>query len=153
MFTLKNMNNVLSEIKGLKQRSVFSVRKNALAYNLSKMNSQHRGAIVEKMIRDMLIRQGKMVKHIGGNHSFDMEVDGKKVEVKSSLPHIVHTKKGKTFIYRFQNIKTKFFDQIILVYITPNGLRMKVFSRKNMVKILRKNKYYSNGKTYTTKAA
>ena len=153
MFTLRDMNRVLPEIKGLSRKTVFSMKKSALSYSLSQMSSQHRGATIEKMVRDILVRQGNKVKYIGGNNSFDMEVNGQRLEVKSSMPYVVPTKKGATFIYRFQNIKTKFFDRIILVYITPNGLEMRGYSNKTMTKMLRKNKYYSNGKTYTVSVA
>lgn len=155
MFTLKHMNSVLGEIKGLSKtkRSVFSERKNALSYRLSKENSQHRGAIVEKMIRDLFIMQGKRVKYIGGNNSFDMMVDGQRVEVKSSLPMVIPTKRGNTLLYRFQNIKTNYFDQIILVYITPRGLVVKSFSQNQMTRMLIGSKYYSNGQTYSAKVA
>lgn len=153
MFTLKHMNRVLGEIKGLKKKSVFSIKKNALAYNLSQMNNQHRGAIVEKMVRDILIKHGKKVEHIGGNHSFDMRVDGRRVEIKSSMPCVVPNKNGGTLIYRFQNIKTQYFDKIILVYITPKGLIMKQYDKRTMAKMLKRHKYYSNGKTFTAKAA
>jgi hypothetical protein len=112
------------------------------------MNSQHRGAIIEKMIRDRFIMQGKRVKYIGGSNSFDMLVDGERVEIKSSLPQVIPTKKGHTLFYRFQNIKTKYFDKIVLVYVSPNGLRVKTFTKKTMMKMLRKSKYYANGKMY-----
>ncbi len=146
MFTLKHMNKVLGEIKGLGNKSVFSLKKNRLCYSLSKLNNQHRGAIIEKMVRDRLIMQGMRVKYIGGTNSFDMLVNGQRVEIKSSLARSVCCN-GKYF-YSFQNIKTKNFDKIILVYISPNGLKMKTFSKKAITKILSKNKYYSNGKTY-----
>jgi hypothetical protein len=116
------------------------------------MNNQHRGAIIEKMVRDRYIMQGKRVKYIGGNNSFDMLVDGERVEVKSSLPQVIPTKSGNTFIYRFQNIKTKYFDKIVFVYVSPNGLRVKTFTKKTMMKMLRKSKYYANGKSYAVVA-
>jgi hypothetical protein len=144
MFTLKHMNRVLGEIKGLSSKSVFSVRKSRLSYSLSQLNNQHRGAIVEKMIRDKLIMQGRRVKYIGGTNPFDMLVDGQRVEIKSSLARKLPS--GRHF-YQFQNIKTKNFDKIILVYITPNGIKTKTFTKKTMMKKLRRNKYYSNGKT------
>lgn len=148
MFTMKQLNKVLCEIKGLKKQTVFSARKNPLAYRLSQMNNQHRGAAVEKLVRDALANNGKKVEYIGGNHPFDMKVNGKRVEVKSSVPQVIETKTGRTFYYRFQNIKTKHFDKIVLVFVTPDGLVSKTFSRKVMDKKLRKSKYYSNGKTY-----
>jgi len=152
MFTVNHMNRVLCEIKGLGSKSVFSIRKSRLTYRLSCMNSQHRGAIIEKMIRDRFIMQGKRVRYIGGSNSFDMLVDGERVEIKSSLPMVIPTKKGHTLFYRFQNIKTKYFDKIVLVYVSPNGLRVKTFTKKTMMKMLRKSKYYANGKMYACAA-
>lgn len=149
MFTIKQLEKVLGEIKGLGRKSVFSPNKNALAYSLSQMNNQHRGMAVEKLVRDLLTKHGKRVEYIGGTHPFDMKVNGKRVEIKSALPRVIETKTGRTMYYQFQNIKTKNFDKIVLVFVTPNGLVTKTFSRKVMVQKLRKNKYYSNGKTYT----
>lgn len=150
MFTIKHLNNVLSEIKGLKRQSVFSNSKNALAYRLSQMNNQQRGSAIEKIIRDILIKNGKKVQYIGGTHPFDMRVNGKRVEIKSAMPRVIKTKKGQTLYYQFQNIKTKNFDKIILVFVTPKGLVTKTVSRTVMVNKLKNNKYYSNGKTYGT---
>jgi hypothetical protein len=73
-----------------------------------------------------------------------MLVDGQRVEVKSSLARQLPS--GRHF-YQFQNIKTKNFDKIVLVYITPNGIKTKTLTKKTMMKKLRRNKYYSNGKT------
>lgn len=150
MFTIKHWTKVLGEIKGLKKKSVFSRNQNELTYELSQMNNQHRGSAVEKIIRDVLIENGKKVEYIGGTHPFDMKVNGKRVEIKSAMPRVINTKTGRKMYYQFQNIKTKNFDRIVLVFVTPKGLVTKTFSRKVMVKKLRKNKYYSNGKTYGT---
>lgn len=148
MFTIKQLNKVLGEIKGLNRQSVFSAKKSVVSYELSQLNNQHRGTAVEKLIRDTLTNNGKKVEYIGGTHPFDMKVNGQRLEIKSAMPRVVETKTGRKMYYQFQNIKTKNFDKIMLVFVTPNGLVTKTLSRKVIVRKLRKSKYYSNGKTY-----
>ena len=150
MFTLKHMNKVLGEVKGLKVKSVFSPHKNALAYKLSTMNSQYRGTIVEKMVRDFFISRGDKVRYFGGNSPFDMIVNGSRIEVKSALPWFNGS--GACF-YRFQNIKTDLFDKIYLVYVTPYGLKIKSFSSDKMARLLKNHANHCNGKTFSCKAA
>lgn len=146
MFTMKDLNKILPEVKGLRTKSVFSPKKNRLCYRLSKMNSQYRGTIIERMIRDTMLRRGKKVQHIGGNHGFDLVINGKKVEVKSSLA--MPNSDGATgYSYQFQNIKIKKFDMLIIVFISPEGITMRQMSKKVVARYLKGTKHYSNGQT------
>lgn len=124
MFTLREFRKIQSEIKGLVQTEcLYSSRKSALCYKLSKMNSQIRGNAIERMIRDYFITMGNRVDYFGGNYCYDMLVNNKiRVEVKSSLAQKISNNKYR---YRFQNIKSGYFDLIILVFVTPKGIIIK----------------------------
>jgi hypothetical protein len=146
MLTLRDMNKVLGEIKGLnKCKAIYNRKKNALCYKLSKMCTQHRANVIERMMRDYLITMGNRVDYYGGSHPYDMMVNGKRVEIKSSL---ACRTSSSSYRYRFQNIKTSYFDQIILVFVTPHGIILKKMSSDNMGKKIATAKYHANGKTF-----
>ncbi|NBT24831.1 MAG: hypothetical protein EBQ89_01910 [Alphaproteobacteria bacterium] len=149
MLTLRHFRKIEKEIKGLKKcQSIYSRKKNALCYKLSKMGTQHRANAIERMIRDYLITMGNRVDYFGGNHSYDMVVNGKKVEVKSSLAQPIS---GKKYRYRFQNIKSGYFHEIILVFVTPKGIKIKRMNKNRLENQIRYAKCYSNGKTLELK--
>jgi hypothetical protein len=143
-FTLRNFRKIENEIKGLKQKRVYSQRKNALCYKLSRMGTQHRAGAIERMIRDYFISQGDKVDYYGGSHVFDMLVNGKRVEVKSS---IIQQTSARAWRYRFQNIKTCYFDEIILVFVKPTGIVIKRMSKRTIENKIKFCRYYANGKT------
>lgn len=128
MFTMKDLDRVLPELKGLKRPSVFSASKSRAAYKLSKLNSQYRGHAIEKLVRDGLLKKHKTNYH-GGGHSHDITV-GKniRVEVKSALAvPVVSKKMGKIVAYRFvfQHVQLSKFDILFLVYVSPNGPKIR----------------------------
>jgi hypothetical protein len=132
MFTMKHLKKVLPEIKGYDRKSLYSMRKNTMCCILSQMPSRHRGTAIESIVRDELITMGFRVDHLGGSHSFDMRVDGYRVEVKSSLAHSkisLRTKKV-SYHYNFQNIKTSCFDYLVLVFVQPKGLLIRMLTQE-----------------------
>lgn len=132
MFTMKHLKKVLPEIKGYQRKSVYSMHKNMLCCTLSQMPSRHRGTAIEGIVRDRLITMGFRVDHLGGTHSFDMRVDGYRVEVKSSLSHSkisLRNQKPASF-YNFQNIKTNCFDYLVLVFVQPKGLLIRMLTQE-----------------------
>lgn len=147
MFTTKHLDKVLIEVRGMNRKSVYSAKKNMLAYRLSKMSSQYRGSVLERMIRDLLIAKNKKVRYIGGSHPFDLLVGNERVEIKSSLA-AVSTIGGKIrYSYQFQNIKTKNFDKLIMIFVSPEGLQIRQMTRDMVRKYLKGSKYYANGQT------
>ena len=132
MFTTKHLKKVLPEIKGYQRKSLYSIRKNALCYTLSEMPSRCRGTAIECIIRDHLITMGFRVNHLGGSHCVDMMVDGLGVEVKSSLANSkISLKTGKvSYYYNFQNIKTNCFDYLVLVFVQPKCLLIRMLTRE-----------------------
>lgn len=137
MFNNKHLNMILGEIGGFRKKSAFSPKKSLVAYRLSKMNSQYRGMVVEKMIRDFYICRGKRVKYCGGNRSFDMIVDSLKVEVKSAMAVPNMTKSGIQYSYHFQHIRPKNFHKLVLVFINPEGLNIRVMNSNTVSKYLK----------------
>ena len=108
MFTTKNLDDALDEVRGFHESTIFCPEKSLIAYRLSKMSRNYRGAVVERMIRDYYVDHGKDVDYYGGSNSFDMMVDGKKVEVKSALA----TKSNTGYAYRFayEDIEDDFIE-------------------------------------------
>lgn len=123
------------EVEGVKKRREpckFSPRKHYLAYRLAKMNRNQRGYAIERMVRHHFEKQGKSVIPFGKNHTFDLMVDGFRVEVKSALAVM---KNGKMH-FQFGHICLDHFSKIVLVAIAPNGIKVKIMSRTKIAKLL-----------------
>lgn len=130
MFTSRDLDRVIPELKGLKRRSIFSPSKNLPAYRLSKMNSQYRGRAIEKMVRNGLLKKHTTDYH-GGSHSHDITLNSKvRVEVKSALavPTGVNSKGKPSYKFSFKHVQLKKFDVLFLVYVMPNGLQLRWMS-------------------------
>jgi hypothetical protein len=148
MFTIKHLDKILAEIGDKSPKSIFSYKKNPIAYKLSRIeDNRKRGHVVERLVRDIFLSQNKKVQYIGGKHSFDMMVDNCRVEIKSSLASASVVGGMVRYSYQFQNIKTQNFDKLILVFISPEGLVMRQMSSKMADKYLANAKTYKNGKT------
>lgn len=131
MFTTKHLDKVLVEVRGFHQKSIFCYRKNRLCYRLSKMSSQYRGGAVERMIRDYYKKIGKTVYHVGGSASYDMLVDGRRIEVKSALARADGRNK---YSYKFQHICPNNFHKLVLVFISPEGISVRVLDSRTVAK-------------------
>jgi len=130
MFTTKSLDKALNEVRGFHTTSIFSPKKSLVAYRLSKMSRNYRGGVVERMIRDYYKSQGKKVVYFGGSVSFDMMVDGKKIEVKSALAR--PSKDG--YVYKFQHICPANFHKLVLVFISPEGITSRVMDSRTAAK-------------------
>ena len=147
MLDIKHLDKVLAEIRYLNRKSPYSATKSMLCYRLSRMSSQRRGGVLERMIRDLFVAKNKQVRYIGGTHSFDMLVGSERVEVKSSLATISVVGGKIRYSYQFQNVKTKNFDKLVMIFVSPEGLQIRQMSRSVVKKFLRGSKHYSNGQT------
>lgn len=147
MFDIKHLDRVLAEIRYLNRRSPYSANKSMFCYRLSRMSSQRRGGVLERMIRDLFVAKNKQVRYIGGTHPFDMLVGSERVEVKSSLATVSIVGGKIRYSYQFQNIKTKNFDKLVMIFVSPEGLQIRQMTRKMVNKHLRGSKKYSNGHT------
>ena len=148
MWNVKHLDKILAEIGTRKSKSIFSPSKSLWAYRLSKIgDNRQRGNVVERFVRDIFISQNKNVRYIGGSHPFDMFVNKQRIEVKSSLASASVVGGRVRYSYQFQNIKTKNFDKLVLVFISPEGLTIRVMERNTVEKYLIHAKTYKNGKT------
>jgi len=120
----------MPELKGLSRKPLFSPSKSAIAYKLSKMNSQYRGRAIEKMVRNGLLKKHTADYH-GGSYSHDITLNKKiRVEVKSALAVESFGKNGKAYhSFSFKHVQLAKFDVLFLVYVTPNGLRVRWMGR------------------------
>jgi|LakMenEpi03Aug12_release.lakeMendotaPanAssembly.Ray.scaffolds.fasta_scaffold160958_3 hypothetical protein len=144
MFTTKNLDRVLNEVRGLHNKSIFSPKKSILAYRLSKMSSQYRGNAIERMIRDYYKSTGKIVSYIGGSASFDMMVNGRKVEVKSALARVGVVGGVVKYSYKFQHICPNNFHKLVLVFVSPEGLSVRVMDSRTAAKYLGSKRAHRN---------
>jgi hypothetical protein len=136
MFTTKHLNRALSEVSGYHKQSIFSARKNLLTYRLSKMNSQYRGGVLERMVRDYYKSIGKNVVHYGGSSSFDMMVDGRRIEVKSALARPNYSKGKIRYSYNFQHICPNNFHKLIMIFVSPEGIDIRSMDSRTVAKYL-----------------
>lgn len=144
MFTTKHLDKVLGEVRNYNKKSPFCPKKSLLAYRLSKMSSQYRGIVTERMIRDYYISIGKMVRYCGGSHSHDMVVNSRKIEVKSAIAVPNMTRNGIQYSYNFQHICPNNFHKLILVFISPEGLTIRVMDSKTVSKYLKTKKKHKS---------
>lgn len=133
MITLKTLDRALQAIRDSENKGLFHPRKSLVAYRLSRMSSQYRGRVIERMIRDYYISKKKNVWYYGGTHPFDMRVNGKRIEVKSALAR-KESKKSKDYSYNFQHIKPHNFDKLIMVFISPEGISTRVVDSRTVAK-------------------
>lgn len=146
MFTVDDINRVLPEIKGLRSRSLYSKSKNAASYKLSRMKTQHRANVLELLVRDRFVNMGCRVKHIGNSHEFDMLVDGKRIEVKSSLATCSVTGGVVSYAYKFRNVKTHCFDKLVLIFVSPENIEIRQMDVSTVRKRLKNVSEGVNGK-------
>lgn len=135
MITIKSLDRALKDMRDSENKGLFSPKKSVLAYRLSRMSSQYRGRVIERMIRDYFISKKKSVWYFGGSHPFDMRVNGKRIEVKSALAR-KKNKNSKKYSYNFQHIKPHNFDKLIMVFISPEGIQTRVVDSRTVAKHL-----------------
>lgn len=134
--TIQDLDKALSRIKTFNKKSPFSPNKNLFTYRLSKMSSQYRGMVTENLVADIYRSLGKKVVQFGASCSFDMFVDGKKIEVKSSLA-VQNNSNGKMgYDYKFKHICPANFHKLVLVFISPEGLSIRVMDTRTAAKYL-----------------
>ena len=141
MFTTEHLDRVLGEVRGYHKESIFCPKKNLLAYRLSKMSSQYRGGVVERLIRDYYIGSGKDVNYIGGSKPYDMVVNGRKIEVKSALARMVIVGGRVKYTYKFKHICPNNFHKLVMVFISPEGLTSRIMDTRTVAKYTG-SKYY-----------
>ena len=134
MFTIKSLDKALGEIRNINKKSPFCPKKHLVAYRLSKMSRNYRGGVVERMVRDYYKKMGKAVFHIGGNSSYDMLVNGHKIEVKSALAKVNIVGGVIKYTYKFGHIRPANFSKLVLVFISPEGITARVINSNTAAK-------------------
>lgn len=146
--TDERLDEIMTEVGRNDSLSIFSYEKDSEAYKLSMMeNNRKRGHVVERIVMDVLIAHNRRVRYFGGRHPFDMLVNGSRVEVKSSMARVRVINGRKYYKYAFQNVKTKNFDKLILVFIAPEGLSIRQMTCATVEKYLANATAYGSGKT------
>lgn len=136
MFTVNDLDNALPEVRGLQAKSLFCAEKSLISYRLSRMSRNYRGKTIEIMVKNYLKKLGKKVFHIGNSCSFDMIVDGYKVEIKSSLA-VAKTVRGvMEYKYKFGHICPSNFHKLILVFISPENVDCRILDSRTVAKYL-----------------
>lgn len=115
------------------RKKLFNSNRSAQMRSLSILNRNQRGFLVERIVGEHATVAGSDVVYYGGQSSFDILINDKKVEVKSALcrgPNLKFTtnKNLATQEYRWSGIKPECFDYLVLVAATPNGLRYQMLS-------------------------
>ena len=134
MFTTKNLDRVLAEMRNHNKKSPFCPKKHLVAYRLSRMSRNYRGVAIERMVRDYYKKIGKTVFHVGGNSSYDMIVNGHKIEVKSALAKMTVVGGVVKYSYKFGHIRPANFSKLVLVFISPEGISARVMNSNTVAK-------------------
>jgi hypothetical protein len=110
------------------RKKLFNKQRSSKMRELAILAKHQRAFAVERIVGNCATKSGNQVVHYGGVASFDIEINGKRVEVKSALcagpnKNFSRGKNVKNQRYTWHGIKPGNFDYIVLVAVTPNGLR------------------------------
>lgn len=114
------------------RKRFFTKKRSADMYKLACLTGNQRGFAVERIVGDLSKKTGNDVIFYGGTSEFDILINGMRVEVKSCMcngPTGRDYSKGKNAtsqIYQWHGIKNLNFDYLVLVAVTPNGLRYRL---------------------------
>jgi hypothetical protein len=114
------------------RKRFFTKKRSANMYKLASLTGNQRGFAVERIVGESAQKTGNDVVFYGGTSEFDIMINGMKVEVKSAMcdgPSGKDYSKGKNAhsqVYRWVGIKNLNFHYLVLVAVTPTGLRYKI---------------------------
>lgn len=140
MLTLKDLNAAKKFLKKHYTLPHYSVKQNKLAHRLCGMGHTERGDSIEAMVLSLLENEGYNVYKLGGlKNRCDLWVNDEKIEIKSSLAIHNTPKKGTEYYsYVFKGIKPKFFDRLVLAYVKPTGVELRVLTKTAVYARIRK---------------
>jgi hypothetical protein len=133
MLTLKNLSAAKKFLKKMyaKDYPYYSPEQNDLSYELCTMSNTERSDSVEVMVMDMFDYSGQNIYKMGGNNKkYDLWANEEKIEIKSSLARQKTTRGGVYYTYSFVDIKPECFDRLVLVYISPEGLKLRILTKR-----------------------
>lgn len=134
MITLAELDRALVKVRGFHKKSMFCPKRSLAAYRLSKMSRNYRGKTIEIAVYEKFRKKGNRVVYLGGNCSFDMLVNGKRVEVKSALAKVKIINGVEKYTYDFKHICPNNFHKLILVFVSPSGISIRTMDSRTVAK-------------------
>lgn len=122
-----------------------------LCHNLCGMNFVQRSELIEVLVLYEYIKHGYNVYQMGGTtQHYDLWANDEKVEIKSSIAKQRRTRSGHYYYtYSFPGIKPECFDKLILAYITPEKLKLRMLCKKSVLNRICKDNLIRGKKGYT----
>ena len=133
MLTLKDLSDAKKLLKKVyaKGYDYYSPDQNSLSYELCTMSNTERSDAVEVMVMSLFDRSGQNTYKMGGlKKKYDLWANDEKIEVKSSLARQKKNRNGVHYTYSFADIKPECFDRLVLVYISPEGLKLRILTKR-----------------------
>jgi hypothetical protein len=140
MLTFEDLANAQTFLEKTYALKHYSREKNELSYSLCAMNAVQRSDTIEAMILGLYRKCGYNTYRLGGTKkNFDLFANEEKIEVKSSLAKECKTRKGTIYYtYSFSGIKPEYFDRLILAYVTPHELHLRILTKTAVYARIRK---------------
>jgi hypothetical protein len=131
MLTLKDLSAAKKFLKKMYALDYYSPKQDVLSYELCTMSNTERSDTVEVMVMRMFERSGQNIYKMGGNNKkYDLWANDEKIEIKSSLARQKITRNSIYYTYSFVDIKPECFDRLVLAYISPEGLKIRILTKR-----------------------
>ena len=133
MLTLKDLSAAKKFLKKMyaKDYPYYSPEQDGLSYSLCTMSNTQRSDSVEVMVMKLFEQSGQNIYKMGGNNKrYDLWANEEKIEIKSSLARQNNARGNVYYTYAFADIKPECFDRLVLVYICPEGLKLRILTKR-----------------------
>ena len=133
MLTLNDLSVAKKFLKKMyaKDYPYYSPEQNDLSYDLCTMSNTERSDSIEVMIMKLFEQGGQNIYKMGGNNKrYDLWANEEKIEIKSSLARQKKARDGIYYTYSFVDIKPECFDRLVLAYICPEGLKLRILTKR-----------------------
>jgi hypothetical protein len=140
MITLKDVHSAKKFLRKMYAKSYpyYNPKNNDVSYELCTMSNTERSDSVEVIVMKMFENSGQNIYKMGRtNKRYDLLANEEKIEIKSSLAKQHTPSNNVYYTYTFSHIKPECFDRLVLVYITPNGLKFRILTQKAVYNIIR----------------
>lgn len=133
MLTLKDLSNAKKFLKKMyaKDYDYYSPKQDSLSYKLCTMSNTERSDSIEVMVMKLFERSGQNIYKMGGNNKkYDLWANEEKIEIKSSLARKKNARGNIYYTYSFVDIKPECFNRLVLAYISPEGLKLRILTQR-----------------------
>jgi hypothetical protein len=133
MLTLKDLSAAKKFLKKMYAQGYdyYSSKKNVLSYELCTMSNTERSDSIEVMVMRLFEQSGQNIYKMGGNNKkYDLWANDEKIEIKSSLARQNNARGNIYYTYAFADIKPECFDRLVLAYICPEGLKLRILTKR-----------------------